>query len=381
VRPSAPVVLFGLLLLALVVATALVVAPAGADLPELSVRSTAPTGGRALALWLESLGYGVEEATDEPFAIPEGAAALFVLEPESGFDAAAVDRVTDWVDGGGRLFIAASSPGPRRLLDRFGFSLRFAGDRQAEAVPVQPLFLAAPVERLVVDAWDSLEAREGLAPWLATGDRVYLGSRRYGRGSVTVLSATYPLSNAGLAVADNAALVLNVVGQLPAGARIAFDEYHHGFGQQRATGLWQLLLEHTWGWAVIYAVALGYAYLWLRGRRFGPALAAVPPPRRSVSEYVASLATLYRRAGQRAYVADRLADQLKRDLATALGLSPRLPDPAFAEAVGRRRATDAAPLAAVLARLRDGQALGEDQLLALAREADDLRARLLRRGP
>jgi hypothetical protein len=196
---------------------------------------------------------------------------------------------------------------------------------------------------------------------------------------VTVLSTPYPLSNEGLAAADNAALALNLVAGLPPGARIAFDEYHHGFVRGGARSLWRLLLEHYWGWALIYAVLVGYLYLLLRGRRFGRPLVPVAAPRRSVGEYVASLATLYRRAGQRGYVADRLADQLKRDLAAALGVSPRLPDDAFAEAVAAQRASAPRPLAAVLTRLRDGRHLSEGDLLATVREADALKERLLRR--
>jgi hypothetical protein len=78
-------------------------------------------------------------------------------------------------------------------------------------------------------------------------------------------------------------------------------------------------------------------------------------------------------------VADRLADQLKRDLAAALGVSPRLPDDAFAEAVAERRASAPGPLAAILARLRAGRHLREGDLLATARAADAVKARLLRR--
>ena len=377
-RPSRTTLLIGALLLVLLVGTLLLVRPATQGLPALSVRSTEPTGGRALMLWLETLGYRVHEMDTEPYAVDADVAALFVLEPITPFERDAVDNVAAWVEGGGRLVLVAST-GPRRLLDRFGLAARFAGDHQREAVAVQPLLLRPPVERARVDAWDSLQGRDGLAPWLAAGDHVYLGSRPYGRGTVTVLTAPYPLSNEGLAAPDNAALALNLIAGLPPGARIAFDEYHHGFVRGSTRSLWRLLLDHYWGWALVYAVSLGYLYLWLRGRRFGRPLLPRVAPRRSVGEYVASLAALYRRAGQRAYVADRLADQLKRDLATALGVSPRLPDDEFAQVVAERRGAPPAPLAAVLARLRAGRNLREGDLLATAREADALKTQLLRR--
>lgn len=378
-RPSPLVLLLAALILLLVILTALSVRPPTGGLPPLSVQSSEPGGGRVLALWLEALGYRVDELDTEPYAVDPGVGALFVLAPQTPFDEAAVDAVAAWVEGGGRLVLVTVG-GQRALLERFGLRVRFAGDRLAEATTAQPLLGQPPVERIRVDTWDFVEGQDGLAPWLVAGDRVVLGSRPYGQGQVIVLTALRPLSNEGLAEPESAALALNLVGRIPPGARVAFDEYHHGFVRGSTRGLWQLLLANYWGWAVIYAVALSYLYLWLRGRRFGPPLGATTAARRSVSEYVASLGALYRRAGQRGYVADRLADQLKRDLATGLGLNARLPDEAFAQAVADRRATTPAALADAFARLRAGGRLAERDLLALVRETDALRARLLRRA-
>ena len=372
-------VVLGLLVLALIVGTVLLAGPGSTDLPELSARSNAPNGARVLRLWLEALGYQVEEIDEEPYGVPDGTAAMLVLQPSTDFDPAALDQLQAWVEDGGQLVLVAAGRGSRRLLERFGLSLEFTGERRGDAAVVQPLLLQPPVERVRLEAWDALDRDGRLAPWVAADGRVYVGSFPFGRGHVVALSATYPLSNAGLADADNAALALNLVGALPPGARVAFDEYHHGFVRRGARGLWSLLLEHYWGWAALYVVALGYLYLLWRGRRFGRPLAIDTAPRRTVGEYVASLAVLYRRAGQRGYAAEMLAQQLKHDLAEGLGLNASLPDAAFAKAVGQRRGTDPAPLARVLRRLREGSRLTESDLLALVREGDDLARRLLRR--
>jgi hypothetical protein len=379
VRVSPFGLLLGGLVAALLLATVLLVGPATDDLPELSVYSNAPAGGRALRLWLEALGYPVTELDEDPYAVPEGTAALFVLQPSSGFDREAVESLTGWVGEGGQLVVAASGRGARRLLDAFGLSLEFTGERQEEAEVVQPLLAAPPVRRVRVDAWDALAGTEELAPWVAAKSHVYAGSRPYGKGRVIVFSATYPFSNAGLGSPDNAGVVLNLLTQLPPGARLAFDEYHHGIVRRGTRGLWSLLLENPWGWAALYGVVLAYLYLVWAGRRFGRPLAPLGAPRRTVGEYVASLAALYRRAGQRAYAADRLADQLKQQVTTALGLSPRLTDAAFVEAVGERRPVDRASLARVLARLRYDGRLREGELLKAAGEADELARVLVRR--
>lgn len=364
----------------LVLVTAVMVRPRTAAQPPLTVRSAEPGGARALMLWLETLGYAVEELDSEPYAVEPEVQTLFILAPIVPFDDEALDALARWVEQGGRLVLVSAGSGST-LMQHFGLRVRFAGDRLPEAVAAQPLLLQPPVARLQVNAWEGLEAEGGLAPWLVADDRVVLGSRPYGQGEVTVLTALRPLSNEALKEAASAELVLNLVGRMPTGARVAFDEYHHGFVRgQSARGLWELLLAHYWGWGLIYTVAVVYLYLWLRGRRFGPPLVAPGATRRSVSEYVASLGALYRRAGQRGYVADRLADQLKRELATGLGLNARLPDDAFAAAVAERRQTAAAPLRDAFARLRAGGRLAERELLALVRETDALKARLLRRG-
>lgn len=376
-RWSPSTVLSAALVVAVLFIAALVGGAPRESLPTLSTRSSEPTGGRALALWLTALGYRVEEIDSEPFAIDSEIAALFVLEPSVGYRPEHVEAVAQWVEAGGRLVVVGGDP-EERLLERFGLRLRSTGDRQEEALPVQPLLTAAGVERVRVLAWDALVSDHGLAPWLAAADRVYVGSRPYGQGHVVVSSATYPLTNAGLATPDHAALALSLLGSTPPGARIAFDEYHHGFARAAGRSLWRLLLEHYWGWAVVYAAVVLYTYLALRGRRMGRPLVLAPAPRRSVREFVTALAALYRRAGQRGYVGARLADQLRHDVAVALGLSPGLPDAAFERAVRERRGAAAERLPALLARLRQAQRLSEAELLALVREADALAARLVR---
>ena len=231
----------------------------------------------------------------------------------------------------------------------------------------QPVLQQPPVERVRVDTWEQIEQQEGLAPWLVADDRVVLGSRPYGQGQVVVLAALRPLSNEGLAEPASAALALNLVGGLPSGTRIAFDEYHHGFVQGVARSLWQLLREHYWGWAIIYSVALGYLFLAARprlGRRWSRRLPRDAQWANTSPRWARCTAA----PGSAPTPADRIADQLKRDLATALGLNARLSDEAFAQAAADRRRIAPGPLANTLARLRAGGRLAERDLLALVRE-------------
>ena len=52
---------------------------------------------------------------------------------------------------------------------------------------------------------------------------------------------------------------------------VAIDELHHGYGESRPRAIPRLLLDERWGQAALYAGALVFGYLLLRGRRFGRA--------------------------------------------------------------------------------------------------------------
>src|SRR5581483_4727311 len=175
-------VVLGLLVLALIVGTVLLAGPGSTDLPELSARSNAPNGARVLRLWLEALGYQVEEIDEEPYGVPDGTAALLVLQPSTDFDPAALDQLQAWVEDGGQLVLVAAGRGSRRLLERFGLSLEFTGERRGDAAVVQPLLLQPPVERVRLEAWDALSGDGRPAPWVAADGRVYVGSFPFGRG-------------------------------------------------------------------------------------------------------------------------------------------------------------------------------------------------------
>src|SRR5207244_4013217 len=78
-----------------------------------------------------------------------------------------------------------------------------------------------------------------------------------------------PFSNQGLRDPDRAALVLNLVRSIPPGAAVQFDELHHGLAEEEGESILALLLRTTPGRGILLALALGFAYLVLRGRRFG----------------------------------------------------------------------------------------------------------------
>jgi hypothetical protein len=208
------------------------------------------------------------------------------------------------------------------------------------------------------------------APIIAAVDGPVLAGVQRGKGYIYLSAALRPFTNAGLADAGSPALVLGLLRRAPAGGRLIFDEYHHGF--VRAPSLGGLLLGSPWGWAVIYAALVAAAYVALSGRRFGrPVPLREETARRSSAEYLESMASLLRRGRKSGYILAHYRAALKRRLARPHGISPSLDDDAFVAALAAARPLDAAALRALLARMRQ-HAVGEADLLRIIAESDRL---------
>jgi hypothetical protein len=158
--------------------------------------------------------------------------------------------------------------------------------------------------------------------------------------------------------------------RVPAGGRIEFDEYHHGFFTPPSTG--KVLFGNPWGWGAAYAVLVIGMYLVLGGRRFGrPIPLREEMARRSSAEYIESMADLFQRGGKRAYILKHYHSVLKRRLARKDGANPQLDDADFVRELARARPIDEQALTALLQRLR-AENPGEAELVRAVADADDL---------
>jgi len=333
-------------------------------------------GALALFRWLADLGYAAERLERSAFA-PEGD-LLFLLTPSEGVSAEEADALLAWVDAGGTLVLAADTPGggpAAPLLRKLGMRLAPATDGWvAEATVRQPALGHPPLSRVAADTAAVVAAdAPDVALLVGAGDEAVLVGQQRGAGYVYVSSTLAPFSNAGLRDADHAALVLNLLRRAPPGGRVLFDEIHHGFVDEPS--LRGLLLSGPWGWAIVYCLIVGAAYLAATGRRFGrPVPLREETARRSSAEYLDSMAGLLRRGGKRAFIGQHYRIALKRRLARPLGLNPALDDAAFAAEVAALRPVDPAALRELLARLARPD-LSEADLLRLVAEADTLTSR------
>lgn len=370
--------LLGLVLL--LVAVTVLVRPPLADRrdeprrPRLSIHSKQAEGARALSLWLAELGYQVASIEYRPFAVDPEVRLLFVLLPTRDLVEAQVVEIARWVEAGGTLVLAVDRA--NGLLQRLGVELVRRDGVLDQAVPRQPVFQTPPFGQVEVKTPTRVQFhRSEWVPVLGASELdgdVVAGVGTFGKGRVFVLAAEHPLTNAGLGRADHWALALHFLAGVPAGATVAFDEYHHGLTEHGTLGA--LLVREPWGWAILYSAGLLFVYVALRGRRFGrPMLPPAVGTRRSRGEYVATLAALLRQGGHREWLRQQYVVQLKRTLGARYGIRADLPGSDFAAALAARR-PEAAALAGPLGQLE--RPAGDAMVVSLMLEVDRVRARL-----
>jgi hypothetical protein len=348
------------------------------SLPRGTTLSAAPQGSLALSQWLEAEGYGVERVREFPFT-GEGLAALFVIVPEVKeiSDENAAD-IAGFVERGGTLVLVTDGDDGTDALQRALDLAVVQGSSGtgATAAPDGPTLARPPVATIALQspafARPTMQADPRFLARASSENGPAVATMTRGKGRVHIVTGPYPLSNAGLPEADNLALVQNLLAGLPPGARIGFDEYHHGYGL--GANIADLALRSPWGWALFYLAGLTLVALVLGGRRFGRPLPTLPAPPQAPAEYARALGNQWHAHTQRGFAQVHIAERLKHDLAAALGLDPATDDAPFLAALAARRPDLATDCTALFANLRI-PAKNDAAFVALIRHADALRHR------
>ena len=165
------------------------------------------------------------------------------------------------------------------------------------------------------------------------------------QGVVTVWGAGEALTNDQILRADNAAVVLRLLGQRPHLVwyvpSLADVPAHEGVTLAHLLPRWL----GPAGWLTLLAVVA--VVLW-RGRRLGPLATEPLPVVVRASETTEALGRLYRRSGDRAHAAEILRDATTHRLAAVLRLGSVTPE-ALAEAAAARAGRPSADVAELLA--------------------------------
>jgi hypothetical protein len=342
-----------------------------------TTHSSDEDGALALYNWARTLGYDARRLEYRAFTLDEGDAALVILNPRERIDRAQSRAILDWVERGGTLIFADDASAlfspANALLDELEVEtgVYSTSTTLEQARPAQPALDQPPFEQASVHTGRKLILRDNnYVNLLGDPNAVVVAGIKHGDGYIYLSAAAHPFTNTGLRDPENAALVLNMLRRVPAGGRILFDEYHHGFFTPPSTT--RIVFGSPWGWAAAYAVLALALYLILSGRRFGrPVPLREEVTRRSSAEYVESMADLFQRGGKRAYILSHYHAAFKRRLAKPLGVNPQLPDEEFTRELARYRELDEQALLAMLAQLR-AERLDENTLVQTVAAADTL---------
>jgi hypothetical protein len=160
-----------------------------------------------------------------------------------------------------------------------------------------------------------------------------------GQGRVVLVGAPELASNAALARADNAQFWLSALSSLGRGQPVHFDEFHHGFSDDRSVA------EFARRYGLQFAAAqllLGLCLWAFSLRRFGRPATPPEDQRVAATDALFAQSRLYREGQHQAFAAQLLANGLVQELATASGESPRAGQARVEEALRRRGRPDLA---------------------------------------
>ena len=303
-------------IMVLVAALVLLTQPAPSS-PDHSSDSDAVDGTSALRTYAGSLGHPVTVLRSR--FDPSGQAMMFVFTPDTPYTDGEVTRLHDWVLAGGVLVYADAAGASPQLDAAFQVGRE---DAQGGAPLTAPGPLL-PGVRAVTGALtvNALAPSLTQVPILQTSSgEVAAYTEALGTGRVYVLVDPLPLCNGYLGKADNGRLTADLISAAPPGASIAIDEFHHVAAAAGEGG--NAWVRTPWGAAMIWAVAILFVAMALRGRAFGPQVPAAPRPGPTSATYLAAVAGLLRRARARRLTLGLLVGAARAAAARRIGVRP-----------------------------------------------------------
>jgi hypothetical protein len=297
--------------------------------PRLSSASSAPDGALALKLWVEKLGYTVNDNVLTNFVPPANASILVMLEPSfpTQDDMTSIDT---WVEEGGTLILIGDRYGTYSAMDHFDFFFNYLAEADGELKVEAPILLSpssftssASKARITLGS-----ERDDYVVLMTYQESPVLVSFEQGDGRVILGTITDVFANAGLKEAGNPELVLNILALAKNKGTIWFDEWHHGVqSNEQILGPAKFLQRTPVGRSLLFIAFAVLIILFMQGGSFGR---PVPLPyeikRRGAMEHVTGIANLSRRAAHRSVVMMNYHQQIKRKLGQRYRLDPGMDD-------------------------------------------------------
>jgi hypothetical protein len=346
-----------------------------------STFAATPFGTQAYYSLLQESGYPVTRLVQPYTSLKDtseiGTLVIISLPPASNPDAEEISALDKWIQAGGFLII----------IDR-EIELEFPGNIQVHTTPayisspvrpVQPTALAKGVRRLSVSNPSSYVSVSGNSTIVDFADNLgaLVADTRVGQGRVMLITEPHIVSNNGIEEDDNLALGLNVLQGRPSGKKIAFDEYHHGYGTGGLFGS-NSMMGYFRGtpvpWLIAQLLLMRLLVIYTRGRRFARPLPLKVERRTTNLEFVSSMATIARLARASGLAMENIYSEFRRRLCHYAGVGRDVDSPRLAREVASRSRITERDLRDVMARsesiIRGGRASDSEMLSLVTRIRD-----------
>lgn len=345
-----------------------------------SYRST-PYGTLAFYTLLKENNYNVTRF-EKPFTELKDhePGTLIVIAPPDAHtpDDDEFGALSKWVNAGGLLVII-----DREIQAPIGDASVHteAAQSQSAVHPQQPTLFTRGVQRVELSKYASRVKVDSRSVINHIGDdqAAVLADAQVGKGRVVLLTDQFVVANNGISQADNVILALNLLAGHPAG-KIAFDEYHHGYGATAAgDGLMSYFRGTPVPWMMAQAALIAALAVFSYGRRFGRPIPLRRERRTTNLEFVSSMANITRLAEAGGLAMENIYSEFRKRLCRFSGVPATVENEKLAAAAARRARLDESELARLLSRCEEiagGEDVSESELLKLVARIREIGSKL-----
>lgn len=346
-----------------------------------STYRTTPFGAMAFYELLDASGFEVTRF-EQPFTKlrerPDISTLVLVsLPPRRNPSEEEMVALNDWVTAGNHLIII-----DRVIEVEFGeakISTQYQFE-QANIRPLQPTRYSAGVREVKLSQFASRVTVNGAAATYHLGDDkgAILADAAVGDGRIVMLTDPYPVANGGISQVDNLLLAVNLFANAPPG-KIAFDEYHHGYGAGEEMGAMAYFAGTPVRWMLWQGYLIVALLVYSFGRRFARPLPLRRERRTTNLEFVSSMANIVRLAKASDLAMQNIYADFRNHLCRYCGLPARVDSPRLAAAAARRLNREERDLRDLLAKCEKatrGEPLSDAELLNVVTRIRDLQQQM-----
>ena len=206
-----------------------------------------------------------------------------------------------------------------------------------------------------------------------------LADSRAGEGRIVMLTDPFIVANNGIAEGDNVVLALNLIAERNQEGRIAFDEFHHGYGAASSGGVMSYFEGTPVPWMLWQAALIALLIVYSYGRRFARPLPLVRERRTTNLEFVTSMANITRLARATDLAMKSVYSEFHKRLCRYSGLPPKVDTARLAAVTARRAKIDENELGRLLTRCEEvagGRAVSDAELLQLVSRVREVESQL-----